>query len=164
VAQTRLGRAVLETLHVMGEPGTHHRVGTRRDFDLVERLLPAELLSSPDPNPTDESCQDWHVLRRVGALGLAVPQGSAEVWLGILGTRSEARRAALSPLDPAFDKAARRLVITSWWWDEGIEPDQGIQEALAECPRTFLLYLGIAGCRLGGTLHGIPGMGWVGGV
>ncbi len=97
-APTRLSRAALETLYAMGELGVHHRLGTRRYFDLVERLLPAELLAVPDPNATDEEYQDWHVERRVGALGLALSNGSAEFWLGIHGVKTEARRAALARL------------------------------------------------------------------
>ena len=62
---TRLGRAALEILYGMGEVGVHHRVNTRRYFDLIERLLPADLLAAADPNPTDEAYQDWHVARRV---------------------------------------------------------------------------------------------------
>ena len=46
---TRLGRAALEILYGMGELGVHHRVNTRRSFDLIERLLPADLLAAADP-------------------------------------------------------------------------------------------------------------------
>jgi uncharacterized protein YcaQ len=93
----RLARATLETLYFMGELVIHHRVGTQRVFELAERLLPAELLAAPDPNPGDADYQDWHVLRRVGGLGLAHP-GATEYWLGILDVKSEARRAALRRL------------------------------------------------------------------
>jgi uncharacterized protein YcaQ len=93
----RLARATLETLYYMGELVIHHRVGTQRVFELAERLLPAELLAAPDPNPGDADYQDWHVLRRVGGLGLANP-GATEYWLGILDVKSEARRAALRRL------------------------------------------------------------------
>lgn len=95
--QTRLARASLETLYAMGELAIHHRVGTRRVFDLTEQLLPAGLLSAPDPNETDEEYQNWHVLRRVGGLGLANPSAT-ECWLGILGVKGEVRRAALARL------------------------------------------------------------------
>ena len=81
--ETRLPRAALELLYFMGEVGIHHRVNTRRIFDLNERLLPPELLNSPDPNPTFESYQQWHVFRRVGGLGIANP-GGTEHWLDIL--------------------------------------------------------------------------------
>jgi len=94
---TRLGRAALEILYGMGEVGVHHRINTRRYFDLLERLLPADLLADPDPNPTDEAYQDWHVARRVGSLGLASP-AAGEYWLGMGGMKAEPRRATLARL------------------------------------------------------------------
>ena len=94
---TTIARALLETLYAMGELVVHHRVGTRRSFELAERALSAEFYSAPDPHRNDEAYQDWHALRRVGGLGLANP-GSGEHWLGILGTKSAGRRAALARL------------------------------------------------------------------
>ena len=85
---TRLGRAALEILYGMGEVGVHHRINTRRYFDLIERLLPADLLAAPDPNPADEAYQDWHVTRRVGGLGIANPAAS-QYWLGMGGMKAE---------------------------------------------------------------------------
>ena len=101
-AQTRLGRAALEILFGMGELGVHHRVNTRRYFDLVERLLPADLLAAPDPHLSEEAYQDWHVTRRVGGLGIANP-AATEYWLGILepqraGLKADLRRAVLARL------------------------------------------------------------------
>jgi len=94
---TTVARALLETLYSMGELVVHHRVGTRRAFELAERALPAELYTAPDPHGNKEAYHDWHVLRRVGGLGLANP-GSGEQWLGILGMKSPSRQAALSRL------------------------------------------------------------------
>ncbi len=94
---TRLGRAALEILYGIGEVGVHHRINTRRYFDLIERLLPAELLAEPDPNPTEEAYADWHVARRVGSLGLASPT-AGEYWLGMGGMKAEPRRATLARL------------------------------------------------------------------
>ena len=94
---TRLGRAALEILYGMGEVGVHHRINTRRYFDLIERLLPADLLAAADPNPTEEAYEDWHVARRVGSLGLANP-AAGEYWLGMGGMKAEARRATLARL------------------------------------------------------------------
>ena len=94
---TRLGRAALEILYGMGELGVHHRVNTRRYFDLIERLLPAELLAAVDPNPTEEAYEDWHIARRVGSLGLANP-AAGEYWLGMGGMKAEVRRATLARL------------------------------------------------------------------
>jgi len=102
---TRLPRATLEILHVTGEVTIHHRVGTRRFFDLTEKLLPADLLAVPAPNPTVEEYQNWHVLRRVGGLGLA-KTGAGEYWYGILDVKTEARQAALARLVERGDLVA----------------------------------------------------------
>jgi len=103
--EVRLARAALETLYGSGRLVVHHRTGTRRSFELAERALPADLLSAPDPNPTDEAYQDWHVLRRVGGLGLANPRAS-EYWSGILGVKGAARRAVLARLVERGDLVA----------------------------------------------------------
>jgi uncharacterized protein YcaQ len=86
-----IAKASLDVLYAMGEIGIHHKVGTRRVFDLIDRLIPNEVLSLPDPNQTDEDCQDWHVLRRLGGLGLA-HAGSSEYWGGILDVRRKNQR------------------------------------------------------------------------
>jgi hypothetical protein len=95
--EIRIGNAALEMLYAAGELVVHSRSGTRRYFDLAERALPADVLAAPDPHETDEDYQNWHVLRRVGGLGLANP-GAAEYWLGIFGLNGDARRAALARL------------------------------------------------------------------
>jgi len=95
--QARLGRAALDVLYDTGEIGIHHRIGTRRVFDLSERLLPAEVLPAPDPNKTDEAYLDWHVLRRVGAFGLASPVPIG-LWQGVLGAKGQGRQEALTRL------------------------------------------------------------------
>jgi uncharacterized protein YcaQ len=94
---TTVARALLETLYAMGELVVHHRVGTRRAFELAERALPADLYAAPDPHGSIEAYHDWHVLRRIGGLGLASP-GSGEHWQGILGMKSASRQATLSRL------------------------------------------------------------------
>lgn len=94
---TRLVRATLESLYFCGEIGIHHRTGTRRYFDLTERLLPDGLMESADPHGSLEDYHDWHVLRRVGSLGLANP-GAGEHWQGIVEAKSPQRQAALQRL------------------------------------------------------------------
>jgi uncharacterized protein len=95
---TNLARAALEVLYAMGTLGIHHRVGTRRYFDLNERLIPAPILAFLDPNLSEEDYQDWHVLRRIGGLGMADPNRWSDYWLGILRVKTQARQAALRRL------------------------------------------------------------------
>jgi uncharacterized protein YcaQ len=257
--ETRLVRASLEVLYAMGELGVHHRVGTRRAFDLIDRLLPAGLLAAPDPNETDEGYQDWHVLRRVGSLGLANPSAT-DYWLGIHGVKTRARRAALARLaergeivpatvegvpqrtffvrasdlpvldavrgrvepetraaiigamdnlmwdrdllrwvfdfdyvwevykpaakrrygyyvlpvlygdrmvarfDPSFDRNARVLTISNWWWEEGIEPDGTMEGALVECFAQFACYLSASEVRVGDELTDRQDFPWMRGI
>jgi uncharacterized protein YcaQ len=94
---TKAGRAALEYLYAHGRVGVHHRVNNRRYFDLIDRLLSAELLATPDPFANAQAYEDWHVLRRIGSLGLAHPS-SGEYWLGILGVKSAQRQVALKRL------------------------------------------------------------------
>lgn len=94
---TKIARAALESLFSMGKIGVHHRVNNRRVFDLIERLIPAEFLDGSDPNKTEQDYQDWHILRRVGAMGLTNSK-SGEYWYGILGVKSRERNIILKRL------------------------------------------------------------------
>jgi len=94
---TRLARAALEGLQFCGELIIHHRVHTRKVYDLASRHIPQKLLSVSDPNETDEQYQDWHILRRIGGIGLVWNRAS-EAWLGIQGVKSQERSAALQRL------------------------------------------------------------------
>ena len=94
---TRLARAALESMYGWGELVIHHKVHTRKVYDFAENHLPAELLRSPDPNETDEQYHDWHVLRRIGGIGLLWDRTS-DAWLGTPARKSQARKAILSRL------------------------------------------------------------------
>jgi uncharacterized protein YcaQ len=94
---TRVSRAALEGLFKMGQLGIHHRVNNRRYFDLIENLLPEELLLAEDPHPDLETYQDWHVLRRIKSLGLA-HTNAGEQWGGIMGVKSPKRQQIIDGL------------------------------------------------------------------
>ncbi len=94
---TRLVRQVMNGLYAMGQLGVNERIGTRRTFDLIERLVAPEMLDQDDPHHADPDYQDWHVLRRVRTMGLANPSVT-ELWLGITGVKAVERRATLARL------------------------------------------------------------------
>jgi len=93
-APTRLSRAALESMYFSGELIIHHKARTRKVYDLVQRHLPEKLLSAPDPNETEEQYHDWHILRRIGGIGLLWNK-SGDAWLGISRIKSKERQAAL---------------------------------------------------------------------
>jgi hypothetical protein len=92
-----LDRAALDLLNKAGIVTITSRAGNRKTYDLVERVLPAEVLSAVDPHPDLPDYQRWHVLRRVGGLGLAQRNG-VEFWLGVLGLKAPERRSAIETL------------------------------------------------------------------
>lgn len=94
---TRVSRASLEGLFKMGQLGVHHRVSNRRYFDLIENLLPKDLLETPDPNQSLEEYQTWHMLRRIRSLGLAHLNAGVQ-WSGIQGVKSPQRRQIIDRL------------------------------------------------------------------
>jgi uncharacterized protein len=95
-AQSRLARAALESMYFWGELVVHHRVHTRKYYDFTYRHLPGEILQAPEPNPSEESYQDWHVHRRIGSVGLLWDR-SGEAWY-IHSIKSKQRKAALKRL------------------------------------------------------------------
>ncbi|MFQ5921740.1 MAG: DNA glycosylase AlkZ-like family protein, partial [Anaerolineales bacterium] len=94
---TSLPRACLEILYAMGELVVYDRVGTRRIFELSERALREDVISAADPNESNEEYQDWHVLRRIGGLGIANP-AAGDWWLGMHEIKTAQRLATVSRL------------------------------------------------------------------
>lgn len=95
-APTRLGRAVLESMYFWGDLVIHHKVRTRKVYDLARRHIPAELLSAADPNETEEQYRTWYVRRRIGSLGLLWNR-AGEAWLEV-PAKSKERQIALDGL------------------------------------------------------------------
>jgi uncharacterized protein YcaQ len=87
-ARTRVARAVLEALFVIGRVGIARRVGNRRYYDLIERLVPAHLLALSEP---EEAAMQHRLLSRYRAVGLGSPSGHADLLYGT-GDVAERRR------------------------------------------------------------------------
>jgi len=96
-APTRLARAALESMYFWGELIVHHKVNTRKVYDFAARHLPAELLAAPDPNRTEAEQHDWHILRRLGGVGLLWDK-AGDAWLGLREIGSRGRSEAFARL------------------------------------------------------------------
>jgi uncharacterized protein len=86
-APTRASRAVMEALFVSGRLGIARRDGNRRYYDLIERLVPAELLTRRE---SEVDAMRHRLLSRYRATGLTTPSAQAEVMYGA-GTAAERR-------------------------------------------------------------------------
>lgn len=82
-APARLSRAALEILFFSGQLAIESRIHSRRRYDLVERLVPGEILEREDPNRNEKDYNDWRVLRRLKSLGLYYSK-SGDGWLGMI--------------------------------------------------------------------------------
>lgn len=253
-APTRASRAALESLYYMGDLIVHHKVHTRKVYDMASRHISEALLSAPEPNPTEEQYHDWRILRRLGGFGLIWGR-SGDAWLGLSeikrpqrdaaikrlikqgralefkiegietpiymraedkplleevlnGVMLKPRAAIIAPLDnllwdrkflselfgfdyrwevykpeaerkygyyvlpvlygdrfvarfePGRSKKKGPLLIKNWWWEPGIKPTKEMKNALTECFKLFVDYLGTDGIELGIGLE--QALGWLG--
>ncbi|MFZ5351980.1 MAG: winged helix-turn-helix domain-containing protein [Bacillota bacterium] len=95
--KTTLSRAVLESMYYWGELVIHHKVNTRRVYDFACKHIPEEIFYSSDPNLTAEQYVDWHVLRRLGSVGLLWGK-AGDAWIGMKDVKSKERTEALARL------------------------------------------------------------------
>ena len=93
---TRLAKVALENLFYLGELVIHHKVHTRRVYDLASRHIPGEILNTSDPHATRAQYHDWHILRRIGGTGL-MWVGPA-LWRGVYEAGSAASLAVIKRL------------------------------------------------------------------
>jgi uncharacterized protein len=94
----RAVRIALDILLYGGQTVVHHRVGTRRYFELTKRLLPPKLIEACKPHPSHDDYLDWHVFRRAGGLGLVDGKVTAEFG-GMIGWRGGQIKAAITRLE-----------------------------------------------------------------
>lgn len=87
-------RSILEQLYTDGELIIHHKNGSRKFYDLAEKHIPSEILSSKNPCRNEEEFLSWRVLRRIGAVGLLWDKNST-AFLGLY-INAETRKKILS--------------------------------------------------------------------
>ena len=90
-APTRAARAVMEALFVTGGLGIERREGNRRYYDLIERLVPGDLLARSEG---EEDAMRHRMLSRYRAVGLLAGSGQAEIVHGTGTTPERLRRVA----------------------------------------------------------------------
>ena len=78
----RAAKALMEMLADGGELMVSYRQGTRRYYDLAERVVPPEIASQPLLTD-EETYLRWRVARRCQGLGLVGPGLGGEAWGGM---------------------------------------------------------------------------------
>lgn len=67
----------------------------------------------------------------------------------------------IARLDPGFDKQTRILTINDWWWEDGLEPDQQMADALKQCLADFMAYLEAGEIRYAKALIKKENLDWL---
>jgi len=100
--------AVMDYLFNVGKIGVATKLGVNKVYDLIENLLPAEILNAPDPFATDQDFYKWYVLRRLGGVGMLRAKNGGG-WLGYFVQDGALRRDALDEL--VVDGAATEVEV-----------------------------------------------------
>ncbi|GAU79067.1 winged helix-turn-helix domain-containing protein [Fusibacter sp. 3D3] len=96
-SDTSLGRATLETLYFRGDLVVHHKKGTLKYYALTKDFIDSEILNCPNPNESQQAQIEWHILRRIGAVGMLWNKAS-DAWLGIDQMKTAQRKSAFETL------------------------------------------------------------------
>lgn len=93
----KLSSATLDYLYTIGEIGVYKKINTQKVYDIIENLLPSDLLNQEEPFELDEMFYEWYVKRRIGSIGMLWSRnGSA--WLGHFISNSKIRNNAIKAL------------------------------------------------------------------
>ncbi|MCK5129191.1 MAG: winged helix DNA-binding domain-containing protein [Clostridiales bacterium] len=96
-APTSFSRAILDTLYKRGELVFSHKKNTRKYYDLTSRHIQKELINAVNPNRTDIDILKWHVLRRIGSVGM-LHNNSSYAFIGIRGLKAKERKQVYADL------------------------------------------------------------------
>lgn len=92
-----LSGAAMDYMFNIGELGIFKKKNTQKIYDLIENLLPYELLDSPDPFANDHDFLKWYFKRRIGSIGLLWGRNGGG-WLGQFLSNKELRFSILPEL------------------------------------------------------------------
>lgn len=93
----KIAGATMDYMFCIGELGIHSKKNTQKIYDLVENLLPEQLLNSSDPFKSDRDFYKWYIKRRIGGVGL-LWDSSGGGWLGHFISNRKLRLSVLSEL------------------------------------------------------------------
>src|SRR5207302_1476722 len=141
-------RAVFEAYTVTGVLGLARRDGNIRYYDLLERLLPAELLAQEVPVREQLRHKLLSRYRAHGLLGLDY------VWEGFFPPAKRRWGWYVLPIsfgdrfvgriEPRIDRDRARVEVVNVWWEDGFVPrrTRGFVDAMRDALRAYLRFAG----------------------
>lgn len=92
-----LSSAAMDYMFNTGELGIHSKENTQKRYDIIENLLPKELLECQEIFSSDNDFYKWYFKRRVGSVGLLWDRNGGG-WLGFFLSDKNLRSSILSEL------------------------------------------------------------------
>ncbi|HYE11682.1 MAG TPA: crosslink repair DNA glycosylase YcaQ family protein [Patescibacteria group bacterium] len=93
----RLSSAALDYMFNIGELGVYTKKSNHKVYDLIENLLPKELLEAADPFESDHDFYKWYLKRRIGSIGMLWGRNGGG-WLGHFLSEKPLRNSILTEL------------------------------------------------------------------
>lgn len=93
----KLSSAALDYMFNIGELGVYAKKNNHKIYDLIENLLPRELLECADPFASDHDFYKWYFKRRIGSVGILWGRNGGG-WLGQFLSDKPLRDSILSEL------------------------------------------------------------------
>ncbi|MDF2890526.1 MAG: hypothetical protein K0R80_893 [Clostridia bacterium] len=93
----RLSSAALDYMFNIGELGVYTKKNNHKVYDLIENLLPNELLEAADPFECDHDFYKWYFKRRIGSIGMLWGRNGGG-WLGHFLSEKPLRNSILTEL------------------------------------------------------------------
>lgn len=93
----RLSSATMDYMWNSGILGVKEKKNTQKKYDLIERLLPEEIVFKEDPFKNDDEFFKWYIKRRIGSIGVYWDR-SGEGWLGNYISNKNLRKRILGEL------------------------------------------------------------------
>ncbi len=76
-----LSSATMDYLFHIGKIGVYQKNNVNKVYDLIENLLPADILNQPNPFESEYDFCKWYVYRRIGSVGMLWNRNGGG-WLG----------------------------------------------------------------------------------
>jgi uncharacterized protein YcaQ len=86
-----LSGAAMDYLYHIGKLGVFKKINTQKVYDLIENVIPADILNQPTPFKTEQDFYKWYVYRRIGSMGMLWNR-SGGGWLGSLMPDKKSRQ------------------------------------------------------------------------
>lgn len=93
----KLSSAAMDYMWNSGILGIKEKKNTQKIYDLVEKLLPREILEMKEPFSSDDDFYKWYFKRRIGSIGIYWER-NGEGWLGHFVSNKSLRKGILNEL------------------------------------------------------------------